>query len=342
VSKQAAGGSGDAAVELLKAHSPEGHTVRSATSALAKLLAYQLEAPLAPAERLSHQADYIASVLTGGAPTSDWHNALKLGYDVRTLQYPEWMRAGSPIGELISEALPPVVCPGEPIGVVDAAVATRWGLPEDCVVVGGTTDSIAAFLAAGASEIGDAVTSLGSTLAIKLLSATFAEDARRGVYSHRLGDLWLVGGASNAGCAVLREQGFDADELVSLSARIDPSVPPVHTHYYPLSASTVGERFPRPDESAVGVLTPVPDDRCDFLYAILHGLATVEAEGYAALAALGASPLRRVLTSGGGAQNPQWTQLRENMLGVPTSRASSIDAAYGAALLACRGVLAEA
>ena len=74
------------------------------------------------------------------------------------------------------------------------------------MVVGGTTDSIAAFLAAGARETGDAVTSLGSTLAIKLLSDTFADDAARGVYSHRLGDRWLVGGASNAGCAVLREQ----------------------------------------------------------------------------------------------------------------------------------------
>ena len=55
----------------------------------------------------------------------------------------------------------------------------------DCKVVGGTTDSIAAFLASGASDIGDAVTSLGSTLAIKLLSATPATDSSRGVYSHR-------------------------------------------------------------------------------------------------------------------------------------------------------------
>ena len=42
--------------------------------------------------------------------------------------------------------------------------------------------------------------------ALLRLSEHFAEDASRGVYSHRLGDLWLVGGASNAGCAVLREQ----------------------------------------------------------------------------------------------------------------------------------------
>ena len=119
---------------------------------------------------------------------------------------------------------------------------------------------------------------------------------------------------------------------------IDPSAPPPHTDYYPLSANTVGERFPRADDSAMGVLTPVPDERRDFLHCILHGLAVVERDGYAALAELGASPLRQVLTSGGGAQNPQWTQLRQNMLGVPTARAKSIDAAYGAALLACQGM----
>ena len=337
VSKQAAAGSGDGALELLKAHTPEGHTVRSATSALAKLLAYHLERPLQPSERLAHQADFVASMLTGSAPTSDWHNALKLGYDVQALQYPAWMSAGSPIGEAIGMALPPVVPPGEPISTVSPDVAARWGLPIECIVVGGTTDSIAAFLAAGATEVGDAVTSLGSTLAIKLLSATFAEDARRGVYSHRLGDLWLVGGASNAGCAVLREQAFDAGELESLSSAIDPSVPPPYTDYYPLSSSTVGERFPRPDPNAVGVLSPVPPERRDFLHCILHGLAVVEKQGYDALAELGASPLRRVLTSGGGAQNPQWTRLRQKMLSVPTSRAANIEAAYGAAMLACRG-----
>jgi hypothetical protein len=44
-----------------------------------------------------------------------------------------------------------------------------------------------------------AVTSLGSTLAIKLLSETRIDDARYGLYSHRLGSSWLVGGASNTG-----------------------------------------------------------------------------------------------------------------------------------------------
>jgi D-ribulokinase len=54
-------------------------------------------------------------------------------------------------------------------------------------------DSIAAFLAAGVETPGEAVTSLGSTLAVKLLSEARVEDAAFGVYSHRLGDGWLVG-----------------------------------------------------------------------------------------------------------------------------------------------------
>ena len=41
--------------------------------------------------------------------------------------------------------------------------------------------------------------------------------------------------------------------------------------------ATVGERFPVADEAAVAVLTPVPTERRDFLHAILHGVARVEA-----------------------------------------------------------------
>lgn len=87
------------------------------------------------------------------------------------------------------------------------------------------------------------VTSLGSTLAIKLLSTTRVEDARFGVYSHRLDDKWLVGGASNTGGAVLR-QIFTDDQLEELSKKIDPAkASPLD--YYPLIG--IGERFPTAD-----------------------------------------------------------------------------------------------
>lgn len=54
-------------------------------------------------------------------------------------------------------------------------------------------DSVAAVIAARVDTAGQAVTSLGSTLAVKLLSHERVDDAAYGVYSHRLGNLWLVG-----------------------------------------------------------------------------------------------------------------------------------------------------
>ncbi|MCI10675.1 xylulose kinase-like [Trifolium medium] len=87
------------------------------------------------------------------------------------------------------------------------------------------------------------VTSLGSTLAIKLLSNTRIEDSRFGVYSHRLDDKWLVGGASNTGGVVLR-QLFTDDQLEKLSEQINPSQISL-LDYYPLPKA--GERFPIAD-----------------------------------------------------------------------------------------------
>lgn len=84
---------------------------------------------------------------------------------------------------------------------------------------------------------------MGSTLAIKLLSTRRIEDARFGVYSHRLDDKWLVGGASNTGGAVLREL-FTDEQLDKLSEQINPmEASPLD--YYPLTAA--GERFPVAD-----------------------------------------------------------------------------------------------
>ena len=57
-------------------------------------------------------------------------------------------------------------------------MAAQLGLPADTAIVAGTTDGCAAFLASGASEPGDGVTSLGTTLTLKLLSDTARLRAR--------------------------------------------------------------------------------------------------------------------------------------------------------------------
>ncbi len=73
------------------------------------------------------------------------------------------------------------------------------------------------------------------------------------------------------------------------------------------------------------------------MHGLLESLARIEAHGYDLLAELGATPMRRVETAGGGARNLAWTAIRQRLLKVPTTRAAHSEAAYGAALLARDG-----
>lgn len=341
---------GARALELIRRHAPTGHIACAPTSSLAKLLCWQLEQPLPAGAMLCHQSDFLSAALLGpaAAPTSDWHNALKLGFDVSdgALCYPSWLlrllaEAGPPGSPLGVDALPAVVRPGQPLGAVGPDAARRWGLPAACLVCAGTTDSIAAFLAAtsGGASAGTAVTSLGSTTVLKLLSPLRADDASLGLYSHRLGSRWLVGGACNAGCAVLREHFSDA-QLAALSARIDAEAD-CDLGYAPLPAGAVGERFPTPSADARQRLEPRPtaathaDPEAAFLHAMLDALARVEARGYALLAARGVGPPHTILTCGGGSANAQFTRIRSRLLPVPAVRAQTVEASVGVALLAC-------
>jgi len=319
---------GVAVIEKLKAIAPPNHTVLSATSSLAKLLWWQEVSDESFEARdcyFLHQADWLAFLLHGKLGITDYHNALKLGYDPEQLCYPTWMEQLSVIPRL-----PQVLDPGTPVGEVTAEISRRFGLAGDCLVCTGTTDSIAAFLASGAKLPGEAVTSLGSTLVLKLLSPTRIDDARYGIYSHRWGDLWLTGGASNTGGAVLRHF-FSDTELEELSCQIQPEKESL-LDYYPLLQA--GDRFPLNDPNLPPRLQPQPSNPVEFLHGLLESIARIEAQGYQLLQQLGATPLTCVYTAGGGAKNPAWTVIRQRHLQVPIQPPIHTAAAYGTALLA--------
>lgn len=316
---------GKEVLKSIRIIAPDDHVVNSATSSLAKLFWWQQQSYFLQGSYLLHQADWLAWLLHGKLGISDYHNALKLGYDVENLCYPNWLKNLS-----FSNLYPQVLSPGEPVGKVTSENRDRLDLPTDCIVHTGTTDSIAAFLASGASHPGEAVTSLGSTLVLKLLSRTKVTAANYGIYSHRLGSLWLTGGASNTGGAVLKHF-FNNQELEHLSGQIDPSVvSPLE--YYPLLKP--GDRFPINDPNLLPQLEPRPDNQLEFLHGLLESISRIEALGYKKLQNLGADKLTHVYTAGGGAKNPVWGKIRQRYLKVPVSIASNTEAAYGTALLA--------
>jgi len=323
-------GSGAAVLDKVTEIAPANHTVVSATSSFAKLL-WWLEGGATKSEYFFlHQADWLAFLLHGQLGISDYHNALKLGCDPVNLWYPKWLVEGiHRIANGRVPQLPRVVAPGTPIGQLIPDIAHRFGFSLQCLVCAGTTDSIAACLASGVQHPGEAVTSLGSTIVLKLLSRSRIEDSRYGIYSHRLGNLWLTGGASNAGGAVLRNFFTDA-ELATLSDRLPDTESSLN--YYPLTQP--GERFPINDPQYPPKLEPRPDDPVAFLHGLLESLARIEARGYQLLQQLGATPISRVYTAGGGAKNAPWSRIRHRHLRVPILQSPHTEAAYGTALLA--------
>jgi sugar (pentulose or hexulose) kinase len=178
------------------------------------------------------------------------------------------------------------------------------------------------------------VTSLGTTLTLKLLSDRPVFSPEYGIYSHRIGDQWLTGGASNTGGGVLKKY-FSVEDIVRLTGLVDSNVP-TGLDYYPLTQA--GERFPIADPAFEPRMTPRPNDDRLFFQAMLEGIAQVESQGYRRLADLGATPLGSIRSVGGGATNEPWTRIRLKALGVAAKSSASEHAAMGTARLAWRGI----
>ncbi len=320
--------SATAEAKRIAEQAPQQTGAKGASSTLSKVMLLESTLSAAqdasPADRhICHQIDFINHFLTGQLGITDENNALKLGYDSVQQQWPDWLKP------LIKTALPKVVPPGTEIGQIRPGLAKIYGFNPQMTVLTGTTDSIAAFLAAGANQIGDAVVSLGSTLAIKVLTDKPIFAGEYGIYSHKLKSKWLVGGASNSGGAVLRHY-FSLDTLKKRLAEIDITQT-TGLDYYPLIRP--GERFPIADAQLQPRLRPRPVDDALFCQAIIEGLVAIEAQCFERLAELGAPKIRQIYSCGGGTKNWVWMQLRQRHLMAPVTTAQQIDAAFGVTLL---------
>ena len=280
----------------------------SASGSLARalhLLHQAAQCSEGPELLLRHQADWLMGWLLADWRWGEEGNNLRLGWDLERSQW-----AGSLADQPWAKALPAIRASGTVLGPLAATSATALGLPRDCLVVTGSTDANAAFLAAAADpQEGDGVTVLGTTVVLTQFIA-----------------------APNAGAGVLSRFFSDA-QITELSRQIDPERP-TGLDLLPLPAA--GERFPVDDPALEPRLEPRPVSDALYLQALLEGLTAIEVQGWRRLRSLGAPALRRVITLGGGAHNPQWRQLRQRALGVPVLNRPQITAAMGMARLALR------
>lgn len=322
------------AAELIQCYAPDNTAAIGRTSGLAKLLwLYQQHENVHYA---LNQSDWLSGKLLGRFGLSDHNNALKMGYDALNHCWPDWLKNLLQSQNIPLSLLPEVFTPGTVIGKISPPLAKHFGFHPALSICAGTTDSTAAIMASGAKHIGEAITSLGSTLVMKVIAEQPIFDSQSGVYSQPYGDLWLVGGSSNSGGEVLK-QFFSQQQLNDFTISLQQQIKSgnlnfLNLGYYPLSSP--GERFPVQDPALTAKFHPHPGSELDFFQAILEGMADIEHLAYQKLLDLGAPYPKHVTSIGGGALNTAWRYIRQQKLGVEVIAAKQQQAAAGAALLA--------
>lgn len=303
----------------------QGGLAASANGSLARALQLMQLARIPWSDRnfrLRHQADWLMGWLLGDWRWGEEGNNLRLGWDLIANSW-----SGSIGDQPWAAALPQIIPSGTCPGKLSQVAALQTGIGRECWVVAGSTDANAAVLAASPQE-GDGITVLGTTLVLKQFVPKPLHGA--GISCHRLAGRWLVGGASNAGAGILL-RFFSPDDLTELSRQIDPERT-TGLSLLPLAAK--GERFPVDDPELAPRLEPRPISDALYLQALLEGLTDIEVAGWQRFEALGAAPVKRVISLGGGARNPQWRRMRQRALGRPVLHRADASAAFGMALLA--------
>ena len=280
----------------------------NASFALSKLRWVQRHEPerLLKARWYLSPTDLIIGWLSGRWGYTDWTNALKWGYDVIDLRWPEFIARD--LG-LDMDKFPHVQAPGSVIGTLSPQAARLTGLSPKTLVVAGPTDGTASQLASGAVAPGDWNSTLGTTLVLKGVSERLLNDPLGRIYSHRHPDgFWLPGGASSTGADCLAQRF---------------------------------ERFPFYPPEATGFILGVTDDERVYYAAHLEGLAYVERLAYEVLEGLGATVGDTLYVVGGGTQSAAGLQIRADVLGKRLRVPEVPSGAMGAAILAARACAFE-
>jgi len=299
----------------------------NASFALPKILWFKEELPRVyeKAAFFLHQADYMVGRLCGFFGVTDYSNALKAGYDLLSMEWPDGLISG--IG-LSAGKLPKVLPPGEAFASVSGEAARALGLSERTAVAVGSTDGYSSALAAGTVREGDWASVVGSTLVLKGVTGRLLTDPNGSAYSHRLptGD-WMLGGASNVGGAILN--GFAAGGFRAMDEAAGKAIP-TGVRCYPLTGR--GERFPFVDGKAEGFY--FGDISGGRLYpAIMEGIGFVERLSYERMAAMGARVGDVVSSAGGACKSDVWLRIRASILNKAIKVPLHIDAAMGSAIL---------
>lgn len=306
-----------------------GYTGFNSSSGLPKMLWFMENYPQKRRElnRFIHAADFITGKLSGNFSATDHTNALKSGFDVRTLQWPDYLFDALPLQR---KWLPDTVSLGTPVGVIKKELAKELHLSPHTIVTAGLTDGCASQVASGAVNAGNWNTTIGTTLVIKGVTRNEIIDPSGALYCHRHPQgYWMPGGASNTGAGWVNRM-FDparTGEFNAAAARLIPT----GKLAWPLMHH--GERFPFAAPQARG-FAPDQVKESELFAAYLEGVAYIERYAYEKIMDLSGEKVEQVFAAGGGSLSDTWLTIRSSVLDLPIRKMKNVSGAAGAAIVA--------
>ena len=279
--------------------------------------------------------DYINYKLTG-VHCCDYSDASgMLLLDVKNKDWSEKMLS---LCEVTREQMPKLFESYDVVGKLLPAIAEKFGLPEDVVVVAGAGDNAAAAVGTGTVGEGACNISLGTSGTIFISSDNFGVDPNNALHSfaHANGKYHLMGCMlSAASCNgwfcidVLNTKEFNEEQKDITEDKLGNN----RVFFLPY---LMGERSPINDTDARATFIGMSMDtkRSDFIQAILEGVAFAARDSFEVAKKLGID-IKRSKICGGGAKSELWCKIIANVLNIELDIPQTEEGpGYGGAMLA--------
>ena len=291
--------------------------------------------------------DYVRYLLTGHAATDYIEAQGTLFFDMKRQK---WDPELAELSGLKLSAMPEIIKPTDVVGGVTERAAAELGLPENCAVVCGSSDSAVEDYGAGAVEPGDLIIKLATAGNVNSMTGEAHPHPKTLTYSHIVPGMWYSVSATNAAALCMRwlrdsfykEEGKGKNEKVrNLYSLIDEEAQesPVGANGVVFHPYLQGERCPYWDANLRASFTGVSisSTRGDFARALMEGVAFSLRDCYGTLEEM-KLPVKRIFLIGGGARSKLWSEIVCNVFNCEVAVPTPADASFGACLLAGTGI----
>ena len=283
-----------------------------------------------------HENDYISAMLTGSIATSP-NTAGKSHINVKTRDY--YQEIYYEVG-LDPGIMPPVKPIGAVIGEITNKASKETGLPAGIPVINSVTDSTAGDISTGTLLNGQVNVNIGTTLVVHAVVNNLNPDPKgRIYYKNYLNNLYLAGGATNAGTipmdAIKKISGLDHEQLDNMAKNV-----PAGSEGLMVQPQWIGMRIPESIPDLKGFITGITSKNFSFAHlyrATLEGNALVLCEVLDVIEKVTKTKIKEIRTCGGGAKSKVLNQVIADSTGRKVSYMGLSEPSIGSAIIAAWG-----